>query len=60
MGGWLNIISHQQSANLNHTMRFYFTATMKDIIKKATSIGKDIEKLEPYTLLVGFKIVQHK
>ena len=58
----LNITNHQRNTN-ETPVRYHFTPVRMAIIKnktkqkhlQKTSVCKDVEKLEPCTLLVGFQ-----
>ena len=49
----LNIVNHQRNVNANKKISSHTSEWLSSKRTQVTNIGEDVEKTEPYTLLVG-------
>ena len=49
----LNIVNHQRNVNSNKKISSYTSKWLSSKRTQVTNTGDDVEKREPYTLLVG-------
>lgn len=58
---WKDALSHYSSGKLKSTSQWYITSNLSGLLllkkkkKKDNSVGKDVEKLEVFTLFLGIQ-----